>query len=437
MNSIKRAGFLASAVTLSFGATTLADVTTDTVNEDLRIEVAQLRAEVARMSASETDNWLTEQRATQIRGLVNDVLADADTRASLLQSGAGAGWDNGFFLASPDGNFRLNLAGQIQTRYAFNYTENGPDQYRAGFVLPNTQLFFSGHVVDPTWQYMIQLNYGNAVTTGVLQDAYVTKDLENGWSVTVGQFKAPLLRETLIFSGHQLAVDRSLIESTFGGGRTQGIAVAYETDQWRMVASFNDGAATSNTGALVYDTEWSFTARGEFLAAGTWEQFQDYTSWNGEEYGALIGGALHYQSGEYGTAATETETFIATIDAQIEGGGWNAAGYFVYRSLDVNGGTNADQYGFVVQGGINLAEDTELFGRFEYGDDDTAADELMIITVGINKYFAKHQVKWTTDVGFALDGVTATFADATKDWRTTPTTNDSEYVIKTQLQLLF
>jgi hypothetical protein len=32
--------------------------------------------------------WLTEQRAAEIRGIVTDVLADADTRSSLQGSGA-------------------------------------------------------------------------------------------------------------------------------------------------------------------------------------------------------------------------------------------------------------------------------------------------------------------------------------------------------------
>ena len=51
------------------------------------------------------DNWMTEERAEEVRSLVRDVLADADTRASLLQSGMTAGYDDGFMIGSTDGNF--------------------------------------------------------------------------------------------------------------------------------------------------------------------------------------------------------------------------------------------------------------------------------------------------------------------------------------------
>ena len=99
--------------------TALGDSVGDDPNaEALRKRIAELESRVAELKATRIpDNWLTEQRADEIRALVHDVLADADTRASLLQSGMTAGWDKGFFLASSDGNFKLKVAGQIQFRW--------------------------------------------------------------------------------------------------------------------------------------------------------------------------------------------------------------------------------------------------------------------------------------------------------------------------------
>ncbi|MCH7546675.1 MAG: hypothetical protein IID30_09780, partial [Planctomycetes bacterium] len=54
------------------------------VNEVMMGEIDELRAKTQ-------DNWLTEHRAEEIRILVQDVLADADTRSSLLQDGLIAG----------------------------------------------------------------------------------------------------------------------------------------------------------------------------------------------------------------------------------------------------------------------------------------------------------------------------------------------------------
>ena len=55
---------------------------------------AELESRLAALEAEKGAQWLTEQRAEQIRGLVQEVLADADTRASMLQ-GIAAGYDDG------------------------------------------------------------------------------------------------------------------------------------------------------------------------------------------------------------------------------------------------------------------------------------------------------------------------------------------------------
>ena len=48
--------------------------------------IKALRSEVDTLRAETKPDWLTEQRAAEIRALVSDVLADADTRMSHLQN---------------------------------------------------------------------------------------------------------------------------------------------------------------------------------------------------------------------------------------------------------------------------------------------------------------------------------------------------------------
>ena len=45
----------------------------------------------------------------------------------------------------------------------------------------------------------------------ILDEAYITKDMGNGMKVRMGQFKPPFMREELISSSRQLAVERSLV----------------------------------------------------------------------------------------------------------------------------------------------------------------------------------------------------------------------------------
>jgi hypothetical protein len=102
------ARFLSIIGTAVFACSAAADDGKDAEIDELRSEVSHLRDTVAELRSTVQefqagDDWLTQQRADEIRGLVRDVLADADTRASLLQDGMTAGWDKGFFLGSADG----------------------------------------------------------------------------------------------------------------------------------------------------------------------------------------------------------------------------------------------------------------------------------------------------------------------------------------------
>lgn len=414
--------------------------------DQLRQRIEQLESKLASMDAKQSDTWLRAERRAEVRALVQDVLADADTRASLLGAG-GSGWSNGPFLASDDGNFRLELHAQMQFRYVFNTQDDGSaDSSRGGFENRRTKLIFNGHVFDQTWLYRIEGNFDSDGGSFGLQDAYIAKALDNGWVFVAGQLKVPMQREFLVDSMNQLVIERSLIDSEFYAGRTQGVALDYRNDQFHFTLGYTDGhGATGGTNApaLAYDTEYSFTARGELLLAGNWDQFNDFTSWPDEEFAFMIGGAAHYQDGEYGTAADEIEAFQWTIDASLEFGGANLFAYVVGRSLEARG-LDLDQYGAVIQGGVFLTDDWELYGRYEWGDDDTDADDLSIATIGANRYFAKNNIKWSTDVGYAFNEVSSTWGDgflgsggSGAGWRADASDDDGQLVIRTQLQLQF
>ena len=92
---------------------------------DIEKQNETLKTRVNELEAADADVWLTQERSDQIRGVVTDVLADAETRVSLQSSGMTAGWDDGFFLASPDGRFRLEVGGMVQTRYMYSHIREG------------------------------------------------------------------------------------------------------------------------------------------------------------------------------------------------------------------------------------------------------------------------------------------------------------------------
>ncbi len=86
-------------------------------NADLQARLEAAETRISELSAVTNANWLNDTRADEIRGLVHDVLADADTRASLQGSGATAGYNGGFTVGSADGNWSLKINGLLQTRW--------------------------------------------------------------------------------------------------------------------------------------------------------------------------------------------------------------------------------------------------------------------------------------------------------------------------------
>ena len=105
-----------STLLVALAGMTATAESSDQETVELRSMVETLRTEVDVLRAETSDDWLTEQRSQQIRGLVQDVLADADTRASLQGDGATSGYNGGFFMKSSDGNWLMKVNGATCVR---------------------------------------------------------------------------------------------------------------------------------------------------------------------------------------------------------------------------------------------------------------------------------------------------------------------------------
>lgn len=152
--------------------------------EDMRRRNQSLQGAVTEMQAQLNERWLSEERAAEIRKVAEGVLKDAETRSSMQANAvqAGYGAERGFFIASPDGNFKLNLSGQLQIRYAASFYSDRdnnllnanpgtaanrgtasssvaqPGSFKknvSGFEIRRMKLDFFGHVIDPSWQYRV------------------------------------------------------------------------------------------------------------------------------------------------------------------------------------------------------------------------------------------------------------------------------------------
>ncbi len=411
--------------------------------EQMQQQLDQQSRQLAEMRSQGEANWLDERRAEEIKSLVRDVLADADSRASMLEGGMTAGWDGGFFLASADGNFKMNLIGKVQFQYILGYQENAPaagdKDIQSGFQLRRVEFGFKGHVVDPTWQYMIYIYRGNTGGATLL-DAWIRKDLGDGMAVRAGQFKLPVWKEWLLSSSRQQMVDRSLISGVFAGSYTQGVMFEYTQDQYRLFGSLNDGIGTINSAWNTSTVEGiAGTARVEYKFAGNWKQAADFQAWLGEDMLILVGGSVHYEhNAQTATNNDEGNVVRWSVDGHLENEGFGLFVAVLGNHVFDSNTSNVDQFGVIVQGGYFVMEDLEAFARYEFGDLDSATQkDLHLITVGVNKFFNGHRVKWTTDVGFSINEVTSGWASTAAGWRTDAAGEENQVVFRSQLQLMF
>ena len=445
--------------------------------EQMRAEMAQMRAEMAQLRAQQQGDWMTDARRAEIEGLIADVFADANSRASLLQEGAMAGIDDKgkIFLMSSDGAFTANFNGQIQFRYIWNSlsTDNTSgtraSDSLSGFQLRRAKFGVNGKVGDG-WGYYLKFATERAAgspTSGatstapangyglgdvVTEDVYITYDLGNGWEVLAGVNKLPFARQEIVSSSRQVGVDRGLVTEFFTLNRSELVQVSHQVDDFLYAFAISDGGNANFTEFNAdASNDFAVTGRIDWMAIGdNWKAMKD--EFGGVDDDALfLGAAVHYEVAE-GSALPE-DGLAWTVDALYKTGNLGLTAAVFGNHTSNTGSPDTDQYGVYAQGDYVLGNGWDVFGRWEYIDDDgvsaAATDPLQAVTVGVNHHFNKN-VKFTADVvwiyagdnpssdgnfinGGELSsglGLSSTAFTATDD-------HDDQVALRLQLQLLF
>ncbi len=421
------------------------------------------------------------------RAYAAELRADADTHSSLLGSSNAAG---------------LSVQVMTQMRYTANFRDEltagalGDSDTSIGFTNPRTQVRLSGAVEGTDISGQVVFDFGNATDnarhadgTAQLLVAMGVWGINDDWTMLFGQWHNPVVAEEAFLPEHTLAVERSGMNEWFNPGYTQGVAFAYTgSDNFKFVGAFSDGATYAGNPAPTNsafnspaENDFGFTGRFDYLAAGTWDQFADMTSWKGSNYGAKIGAGFHYQTAGdtnpsttagggnaiftalLGEAVDTMNITLWTIDAQIEGDGWSVFAAYIGHLLDAEGVTAGNDldltnHGVVVQGSYFMSDQFEAFARYDaiFWDDvlETAAGAgadgtSSAITVGGNYYFIpeSHAAKFTFDIVHTLDnslvgdtvigaaGGTVGSADATTTGLLG--SSDSETMVRGQMTLVF
>ena len=470
------------------------------VLEEIQAEMANLREENQRIRAQldqmnrardpELDRLLRAQIGMAVDSAMQEVQADRRLTG---------GWNDGFFLASEDGKFSMEIGTLLQFRavatHRTNPIQGGGDQLiqnftnRYGTELTRSDVILRGHVYRPEIQYFINLGVTREWTGLVnglnfAKDVWLSYDFQNDWRVRIGQFRIHFNREESTPAGHQLAVERSLLNEAINLGRTQGLEFTWTRGRNMLTLTTGDGATDPalqnglrdvfadptnpttpepiNVTALNPDVEWFLAARWERLLYGSWSQFQDMTSPMDSMPGAMLGISFHGQKGEttkgpaqiiadgedddgntlFRVIDDSSKWFSAAADLSWEFGGSSAMVGVMYNWVD-NGAYNDTYqiYGLVAQYARYWAPKWESFVRYDWAEFNsesggfTQADS-GVLCFGVNHYLDGHQFKFTTDVNFTIDETdTIFFSDVAGILRDGE--DGQQVVLRTQLQLQF
>ena len=435
--------------------------------DTLKAQVAELKAanqqmqqQVNSLTNANDQAWLDERRAEEVKALVKEVLSDADTRASLAESEVTAGHNNkGFFLASEDGTFFLNIWGQLQARYIVD-SHHGPnpagtansafvDTHEDGFQLRRAKIGFEGFVGNPKIDYRILLSADRDLGVINLEDAWLRYSVMDNLKIFAGQFQDVIGHEQMESSKRMMAVERTAVVNILLGGDdfTQGAGAEWTVcDYVKLSGTVNDGinsglAGPVPTGGTGFQntgndfnhdsTDIAFSGRVDAKLLGDWENAgspvgnaPEIESWSDTPTTLLLGAGVHYELGSSNdrqTTATLASTgpyddfILWTVDGMLKTNGLGIAGAFYGEHIDAASGNpasrgNENNWAATVQVAYQVIPDKlEPYIQYEWMqvDESIPANDhhLNILTGGANYFFKKHALKLTGDVSYLFNNL--------------------------------
>jgi hypothetical protein len=405
----KKAALTASALAF-LGASAYADQP----NPDIASELQALKARIAELENKQNENWLTEERTSLIRQVVENVLADARTRGEFNTGGGGpdAGYKDGFYLQTVDKNFKIVASGFIQARYDFAYHHDADPKNSAhpfgsstrtqdnssGFDVRRARIKLTGNIVSPNVIYKFYGDfYGASTGAFTVLEAYAGYNFSDMFKLKAGAMEVPFTKDSLDSDTRMNLMARPEVFTAMLGTdtpRTIGMSLYGDIikNQWSYEVQANNGM-NSNTlrrpdthGATAnLDNRMGFYARTVFAGNGALKDFSDQPDLRSanRDFIWLLGAAIGYESqnsstnslpAPQGTAiggvsngdgpgfknyTLNGDIFRATIDWSAKYQGWPFQAAALFQQINANPAQGTTP--------VPVAPDSSFFQHGYYG----------------------------------------------------------------------
>jgi len=325
---------------------------------DINAELNALKTRITELEAQQNENWLTKERESQIRGIVDDVLKDAKMRGQFadgVETGYAPG--SGFYIQTPDKNYKLNISGFAQIRYETSYfhaTDGrtlpgrtvGSGTGSTSVVPPNpgntsgvdirrARISLAGNVFTPDLTFKLEGDfyggsYVNSISnnsqtsnpsTGVdtfalpsaasgaftVTDAFIAYRFNDLFKVKVGSFKIPFTKAELTTDTQIGFAERAEENFPFDPVRALGVSLYgdFVKDQLSYEINFDNGGngntyRRADTVGLLnnIDNRPSLYARLQWAGSGKISDFAEEsdTRADNREFIWMLGAAGGYES---------------------------------------------------------------------------------------------------------------------------------------------
>jgi len=338
---------------------------------------------------------------------------------------------------SKDSLFLMNLRFRMQSRAGFN-TISGDDLGVDEFEMRvrRLRLRFDGFVLNPKFQYYIQLAFSHSDLNledqdkaQPVRDAILYYTFNDNFYMGFGQSKLPGNRQRVNSSGNLQFADRSIVNSTLTLDRDFGF-FGYYTFKMPQSILMLKGAVTTGDGrnASAINEGLAYTGRAEFLPFGAFENSGDYSEGDleFEETPKLSVGAAFSKNfkatktgGQLGKELYGTRDLTSVIfDAIFKYRGWAASSEYIRRDTDNPITTNNlgetrhvfTGYGINTQLSKMVSRKTEVALRYAFVNPEEEIESVQNRIdeglVGVTRYLNGHRIKVQGNIGYRwVDGV--------------------------------
>ncbi len=286
-----------------------------------------------------------------------------------------------------------NAGGPKVGGWVITSVTNNSDANELGFDLNEVRLHVTGDVSnDYSYKISFELEGGAAD----LKDAYIKWKLMDSISATMGQFYVPTFRSATSDETKLLFLSRTEIGKKLNL-RDQGLMIGGNFEMLNWAVAVQDGSAPGivpGTGNNGDDLRMTLNVTADIMGKGAGAVEGAYGAAEGTNLS--VGGFIHDDGGlnDGGAFGVEAYFTMGAIAVAAE-----------FADFDKNLGDNSP---FDLTASYLFTEMYEAAIRFE--DFDNAGNEDQI-SIGVNRYSAGHNLKWTAQYTTKSSDVAANEAD--------------------------